>query len=276
VDPVTLSLLSKSHDINNLTTTQLSITKQTFNQAAGQQQHINIHPQLWESPNCLDDLLPQSSTHDAHKHSAHFSTAGINKKTFNNCMAGLPRPAIVAPPRKSSMRPPPRPSSARAPSAAPSSRFERPGAVSPADSVVSLATTAGGTKRKERDFENDEEETNINVVVRCRGRNEREVRENSGVVLQTEGVKGKSLELSMGPSALSNKTYTFDKVFSSAADQAMIYDDVVIPILDEVSWAHLLFRLLVLTIFRCWLGTIARFSHMDKLEPERLIPCLGT
>jgi kinesin family protein 11 len=133
------------------------------------------------------------------------------------------------------MRPPPRPSSARAPSAAPSSRFERPGAVSPADSVVSMATTAGGTKRKERDFENDEEETNINVVVRCRGRNEREVRENSGVVLQTEGVKGKSLELSMGPSALSNKTYTFDKVFSSAADQAMIYDDVVIPILDEVS-----------------------------------------
>ena len=48
-------------------------------------------------------------------------------------------------------------------------------------------------------------------------------------------MKGKSLELSMGPSALSNKTYHFDKVFSSAADQAMIYDDVVTPILDEVS-----------------------------------------
>jgi hypothetical protein len=136
-----------------------------------------------------------------------------------------------------------------------------------------MATTAGGTKRKERDFENDEEETNINVVVRCRGRNEREVRENSGVVLQTEGVKGKSLELSMGPSALSNKTYTFDKVFSSAADQAMIYDDVVIPILDEVSWANLLFRLLVLTVFRCWLGIIVRFLHTGKLELERPIPC---
>jgi len=113
--------------------------------------------------------------------------------------------------------------------------MERPGAISPADSVASMATTNGGTKRKERDFEDDEGETNINVVVRCRGRNEREVRENSGVVLQTEGVKGKSLELSMGPSALSNKTYHFDKVFSSAADQAMIYDDVVTPILDEVS-----------------------------------------
>ena len=79
------------------------------------------------------------------------------------------------------------------------------------------------------------EETNIHVVVRCRGRNDREVRENSGVVVATEGAKGKSVELSMGPNALSNKTYHFDKVFSPAADQSMVYDDVVAPILDEVS-----------------------------------------
>jgi len=78
------------------------------------------------------------------------------------------------------------------------------------------------------------EETNINVVVRCRGRNDREVRENSGVVVQTNGVKGTQVELSMGPSAVSNKTYQFDKVFSSAADQNMVYDEVVAPILDEV------------------------------------------
>lgn len=78
------------------------------------------------------------------------------------------------------------------------------------------------------------EETNIHVVVRCRGRNDREVRENSGVVVATEGARGKSVELSMGPNALSNKTYHFDKVFSPAADQSMIYDDVVSPILDEV------------------------------------------
>jgi kinesin family protein 11 len=38
----------------------------------------------------------------------------------------------------------------------------------------------------------------------------------------------------MGPSALSNKTYHFDKVFSPAADQIMIFDEVVAPILDEV------------------------------------------
>jgi kinesin family protein 11 len=150
-------------------------------------------------------------------------------------MAGLPRPAAVAPLKKNGMRPPPRPSNMRGNSAAPpNSRIDRSGATSPAESVVSVATTNGGTKRKQRDFDQDDEETNINVVVRCRGRNEREVRENSGVVLSTEGVRGKSLELSMGPSALSNKTYHFDKVFSSAADQAMIYDDVVTPILDEV------------------------------------------
>ena len=116
------------------------------------------------------------------------------------------------------------------------SRMDRTGAISPAESLASVATSAvAGTKRKERDFETEGgEETNINVVVRCRGRNEREVRENSGVVVMTEGVKGKIVELSMGPNALSNKTYNFDRVFSQAADQSMIFDDVVKPILDEV------------------------------------------
>lgn len=89
-------------------------------------------------------------------------------------------------------------------------------------------------KRKEREFEADGEETNINVVVRCRGRNDREVRENSGVVVSTNGIKGSTVDLSMGPSAVSNKTYQFDKVFSPAADQSMIFDEVVSPILNEV------------------------------------------
>ncbi|KAL8829421.1 MAG: hypothetical protein Q9170_006174 [Blastenia crenularia] len=117
------------------------------------------------------------------------------------------------------------------------------GTVSPAESIASFATSStrsptrpkgnGNGKRKERDFEG-EEETNIHVVVRCRGRSEREVRENSGVVVSTDGVKGKNVELSMGANALSNKTYHFDKVFSPAADQAMIFDDVVTPLLDEM------------------------------------------
>jgi kinesin family member 11 len=99
-----------------------------------------------------------------------------------------------------------------------------------------------GLKRKEREYDNDGgEETNIHVVVRCRGRSDREVRENSGVVVSTEGTKGRCVELSMGPNALSNKTYYFDKVFSPAADQAMVYEDVVAPILDEVGFFFFFF-----------------------------------
>lgn len=117
---------------------------------------------------------------------------------------------------------------------------DRAGAVSPADSVVSSATTtaaAAGMKRKERSYEAETgspEESNISVYVRSRGRSEREVKENSNVVIKTEGVKGKLMELLMGPNALNNKTYSFDGVFSPAAGQDMIFDEVVKPILDEV------------------------------------------
>jgi len=141
---------------------------------------------------------------------------------------------------RSSLRPPTRIVSTRhgVRHASVALRIDRAGAVSPAESLMSIATTAtSGLKRKDREFDADEggEATNINVVVRCRGRNEREVRENSMVVVTADGVKGKQVELSMGPSALSNKTYSFDRVFSQAADQSMIFDDVVKPILDEVS-----------------------------------------
>ncbi|EMD89991.1 hypothetical protein COCHEDRAFT_1106217 [Bipolaris maydis C5] len=110
------------------------------------------------------------------------------------------------------------------------------GRTSRAESVASTtrALRSSPLKRQARDFEIDGEETNINVVVRCRGRNDREVRENSGVVVSTNGIKGSTVDLSMGPSAASNKTYQFDKVFSPAADQSMIFDEVVSPILNEV------------------------------------------
>lgn len=57
------------------------------------------------------------------------------------------------------------------------------------------------------------------------------------MVVSTNGTKGSTVDLSMGPNALSNKTYQFDKVFSPAADQNMIFDEVVSPILDEVNLA---------------------------------------
>ncbi|KAF2747509.1 kinesin family protein-like protein [Sporormia fimetaria CBS 119925] len=150
-------------------------------------------------------------------------------------MSGLPRPGQPSsrrPPisRPSSMRPPPPPSRGRSATPAHSGR------VSPTESVASSRVRASpqtGVKRKEREFDQGEE-TNITVVVRCRGRNERELRENSGVVVQTKGIKGQTVELSMGPNALSNKMYQFDKVFSPAADQGIVFDEVVSPILDEV------------------------------------------
>ena len=121
----------------------------------------------------------------------------------------------------------------------PSGRSTPIDAVAGPQRLRSPPASLAGLKRKERDFERDgappSDETCINVVVRCRGRNEREVRENSAVVVSTDGVKGRTVELCLGASALANKAYTFDKVFSPAADQGMIFEGVVAPILDEVS-----------------------------------------
>lgn len=103
-----------------------------------------------------------------------------------------------------------------------------------ASTRTNRSSPRAGAKRKAQDYEAECQETNINVVVRCRGRNDRELRENSGVVVSTNGIKGSTVKLSIGPSALSNKSYQFDKVFSQAADQTMVFDEVVTPILDEV------------------------------------------
>lgn len=117
-------------------------------------------------------------------------------------------------------------------------------AVPPSSPSKSQSLTPS-TKKKERVYDQavddshtsikPSEKTNIHVVVRCRGRSEREVQENTGVVVSTDGIKGNHLELSMGPNALGNKTYHFDRVFSPAADQAIVFDDVVLPALNEVS-----------------------------------------
>ncbi|RPB21587.1 kinesin-domain-containing protein [Terfezia boudieri ATCC MYA-4762] len=123
------------------------------------------------------------------------------------------------------------------------------GLASPTPSVQSVSTSGRGRaasptlKRKERDFEPreaDDSATNITVVVRCRGRNAREIAESSGVVLSTPGgLRGKEVILSLSGNMTaqvvsSQKTYTFDRVFPPEADQAMVYDDVVDPILKEM------------------------------------------
>lgn len=98
-----------------------------------------------------------------------------------------------------------------------------------------MARKTAKEKAEEAKQEEANYETNINVVVRCRGRSEREIRESSVVVVSTPGgLRGREIALSMGPLALNNKTYSFDRVFGPEADQAMIYDDVVAPMLEEV------------------------------------------
>lgn len=155
-------------------------------------------------------------------------------------MAGPARPASAIPStaRRTGLRQPTR----RAGSAVPD-RMASPAVTGRPASNASVRAPkpspdqqSAATKRKERDYEREiNEDTSIHVVVRCRGRNEREIKENSGVVLSTEGVSGKNVDLSMGPNALSNKTYAFDKVFSPAADQTIVFDEVVLPIVNEVS-----------------------------------------
>ncbi|KAL2816272.1 P-loop containing nucleoside triphosphate hydrolase protein [Aspergillus granulosus] len=156
-------------------------------------------------------------------------------------MAGPQRPASGLPTRRTTTaRQPTRRAGSAVPEprttqASPAVSTKTPGARGLRALKSPDAPSSVTAKRKERDIEREiNEDTSIHVVVRCRGRNEREVKENSGVALFTEGVKGKTVELSLGPHAVSNKTYTFDKVFSAAADQITVYEDVVLPIVTEM------------------------------------------
>ncbi|CAI7649641.1 unnamed protein product [Penicillium crustosum] len=156
-------------------------------------------------------------------------------------MAGPPRPPSTLPTtRRSGLRQPVRRAGSAVPERHAPSGVSTPSVRSSAMSAPRVTRSpeksSAVSKRKEKDFEREiNEDTSIHVVVRCRGRSDREIKENNGVVLSTpEGVKGKTLDLSMGPNAVSNKTYAFDKVFSPAADQATVYEDVVVPVLDEM------------------------------------------
>jgi kinesin family member 11 len=88
----------------------------------------------------------------------------------------------------------------------------------------------------------DDTETHIKVILRCRGRSEREIQENSPTIVQIEGAKSKDLTIetstpvsSLGMVALPpTRTYPFDLVFGPEATQSMIYHDVVGPMLNEV------------------------------------------
>ncbi|KAJ1514520.1 kinesin motor protein cin8, partial [Coelomomyces lativittatus] len=78
-------------------------------------------------------------------------------------------------------------------------------------------------------------ETNIQVVVRCRPRSDKELKDNSPSIVNFNSIKSKEINIR---SILSDRnltrSYTFDKVFSPEASQELVYREVVAPILEEV------------------------------------------
>lgn len=85
-------------------------------------------------------------------------------------------------------------------------------------------------------------ETNIQVVIRCRRRSDREIQENSPIIVSSKGARSEAItiETAIPISSLGivtfppTRTYPFDAVFGPEADQAMVYQEVVSPMLDEV------------------------------------------
>ncbi|KZT26445.1 kinesin-domain-containing protein [Neolentinus lepideus HHB14362 ss-1] len=92
----------------------------------------------------------------------------------------------------------------------------------------------------------DEDEGNIQVVIRCRRRSEREIQDNSPIIASCGGPLSREVTIetaapvsSLGIVTLPpTRTYPFDAVFGPEADQAMIYNDVVHPLLDEVMQGY--------------------------------------
>lgn len=85
-------------------------------------------------------------------------------------------------------------------------------------------------------------ELNIDVVIRCRRRSDKEIQDTSPIVVACEGPKGHSVTIeTAAPSSTlgvitlpPTRTYPFDMVFGPEADQSLIYQDVVQPMLEEI------------------------------------------
>ena len=85
-------------------------------------------------------------------------------------------------------------------------------------------------------------ENNIQVVIRCRRRSEREISDASPIIVQIDGAKSQdiSIEASVPTSSLGvvtlppTRKYPFDVVFGPEASQELVYDEVVQPMLEEV------------------------------------------
>lgn len=83
------------------------------------------------------------------------------------------------------------------------------------------------------------EELNITVAVRCRGRNEREIKAKSSVVVSVPDVTG-SNEVSINTTGdvgiaaqINSKTYTVDEVFGPSATQSLIFHRIAEPLFAD-------------------------------------------
>uniref|UniRef100_D8PT11 Kinesin n=1 Tax=Schizophyllum commune (strain H4-8 / FGSC 9210) TaxID=578458 RepID=D8PT11_SCHCM len=109
-------------------------------------------------------------------------------------------------------------------------------------SVMSKLTNSTRSTDETNKAGGDQPETNIQVVIRCRRRSEKEIAENSPIIVSSSGAKSHEISIeaaapvsSMGVLTLAPiKTYPFDLVFGPEADQALVYHEVVAPMLDEV------------------------------------------
>lgn len=89
------------------------------------------------------------------------------------------------------------------------------------------------------DMNSDAEELNITVAVRCRGRNEREVKAKSSVVVTVPDITGSS-EVSINTTGdigitaqMNSKTYTVDKVFGPSASQVLVFEQIAKPLFRD-------------------------------------------
>ena len=116
--------------------------------------------------------------------------------------------------------------------------------------AVSLCATPVSTDLqssiKSQQATSSEGESNIQVVIRCRRRSEREVQDNSPIIVSSDGARSKHVTIeTAAPTSLlgivqlpPTRTYSFDTVFGPEADQAMVYQDVVHPMLEEVLMGY--------------------------------------
>jgi kinesin family protein 11 len=151
------------------------------------------------------------------------------------------RPATAAGSRKPNMLPPSSVTAHRSKSALAKSTATTSSDDLPVRDETPLSASPSRQRFKKLAAAHDDE-SNIQVVIRCRRRSDREVQDGSSVIVTTSGPRGEDVTIETAPPSSilgvvtlpPTRTYPFDRVFGPEADQAMIYNDVVAPILEQV------------------------------------------